>query len=271
MTEDEQKPIAGEILVIGKFAKDQLITHYESRKTLFPHRLKNIIETRWLEFKSSNPEAFNGPLLKVHKYKIHKNFGRVTRIDLHLTETDYKEFVGTRDSKFVTKFGANPLSTSTVIVTRDNKLIFGKRSSDVDTSKFKISVLAGYIDPNKDIMTLANGNRQVDIFEGAIREVCEESGIQRSNIIDFTCLGLLYNTEQNQTNVPFYARLNISGKDLARFHKKMRDTEFSEFIIIENCRPSIRKFEELHYSEFSDVMSPVLELYTHLFHPSYSE
>lgn len=51
-------------------------------------------------------------------------------------KTDYKEFLGTRDMNSRMKYGydriANPLVTSSVILTFDNKILFAKRGSGVD-------------------------------------------------------------------------------------------------------------------------------------------
>ena len=57
---------------------------------------------------------------------------------------------------------ASPLSVGALLVTQDNKIILGKRSSaDTDIGKNKISVIGGYLDPNDD---LYKENSIVDIF-----------------------------------------------------------------------------------------------------------
>jgi hypothetical protein len=60
-------------------------------------------------------------------------------------------FVGTRNPEFIATFGkeqiSNPLSAGAVLITKDNKLILGRRSSSIDGSKYALSVIAGYLDP----------------------------------------------------------------------------------------------------------------------------
>jgi hypothetical protein len=73
---------------------------------------------------------------------------------LKLSDTDFREFVGTRGHEFIRIYGrkqsANPLSVGAALVTMDNRIILGKRSAArIDAGKSTISVPAGYIDPEK--------------------------------------------------------------------------------------------------------------------------
>jgi hypothetical protein len=103
---------------------------------------------------------------------------------LHLTDTDYKDFVGTRTPEFIAAFGkekiANPLSAGAVLITEDNMLLLVRRSSSIDGSKSAISVIAGYMDPQKGVVCNSKKDGPdyadiVDIFHGIEREIFEES------------------------------------------------------------------------------------------------
>jgi hypothetical protein len=63
-------------------------------------------------------------------------------------------------------------------------------------------------------------------------------------------------------NVPFYGSLNISADDVVQKRRVLADTEFSELLFIDNTKQSINKFIQMHANEFSDLIIPMLEIYT---------
>ncbi len=101
----------------------------------------------------------------------------------------------------------------TILVTSDNKLVFGKRSLSIDASKDTISVVVGYLDPHKDFVRqttfCSDNSNKIDIFSGSRREIHEETGIQEKNIVDLVCIGIIDNKQQNQMNVPFYTKSSL--------------------------------------------------------------
>ena len=195
-----------QILTQGKFYSYDIMIFYNHNSRIIQslERLE-FIESKWREFTSNNPKTFNGRLFRVDDYNILSSKNNL--IELQLGNTDYKEFIGTQDPEFINRFGkkytANPLSTGTVLVTQDNKIILGKRSSSgTDTGKNKISVIGGYLDPTKDLVN--HNNTVVDTFHGIKREIFEETGIDDDkDIVDLACIGLFNNKEYNQINLPF--------------------------------------------------------------------
>ena len=260
------------IICQGKFAKDNFIINYKRKRILQSNEAQILIESKWSNFLASNPQSFDGPLFRVDKYNILKCENEINQIELYLSDTDYKEFVGTRDSDFHASFGqdkiAFPLSVGSILVTSDNKLVFGKRSSDIDAEKNTISVVAGYLDPRKDFVRttyLDSDGWKIDIFCGIQREILEETGIEPVNIVDLFCMGLIDNKQYRQMNIPFYASLNISAKEITKMREKLTDTEFSGLLFIENNKRSISRLKEMSANKFSDIIIPILEIYAILF------
>jgi hypothetical protein len=229
------------IIVTGKFYPDNIKTFYEPKRINQTENVVEFIESEWSDFVDKNSTAFNGRLFRVDRYNLKEN----NLIELHLNDTDYKEFVGTRDYEFIRRFGsenaANPLSVGAVMVTNDNKIVLGKRSKDIDIGKSKNSVAAGYLDPEKDMTNSANSDSTVDIFSGIKREIYEETGITNGDIVGLVCMGLINNKEKNQINAPFYCKLDISAKEFET-NKRPQQAEFSQVIMIDNTVRSIDEF-----------------------------
>ena len=260
-----------EIIAKGKFGRDSIVVRYKPGRESYGHEAIELIELKWNEFLTLNPKSFNGPLFRLNKWSEINCRDGLHKIELHLTDTDYKDFVGTRTPEFIAAFGkekiANPLSAGAVLKTEDNKLLLVRRSSSIDGSKSTISVIAGYIDPQKDIV--CNNKKDdpdyaeiVDIFHGIEREIFEESGIPAHEIVDLICLGIIANREQNQIYIPFYGTLNISSAEVIRKISEVRNSESSETLFVHNDLRSINEFTNAQSNEFSDLLTSTLQIYS---------
>ena len=262
--------LMNEIKIKGKFGRDYLKVRYKPVRQSYGHKANELIELKWNEFLALNPKSYNGPLFRVNKWSDFNSRDGVQKIELHLTDTNYKEFVGTRNPEFIATFGkeqiSNPLSAGVVLITEDNKLILG-RSSSIDGSKYALSVIAGYLDPHKDILCIHNKDGSdyvdiVDIFHGIEREIYEETGIAAYDIVELVCLGIIVNRNQNQMNIPFCGTLNISSDEVVTKRSKTQDSEFSEILFVQNDLRSINEFMNAQSNEFSDLLTSTLEIYS---------
>ena len=152
------------------------------------------------------------------------------------------------------------------MITKDDKLILG-RSSSIDGSKYAPSVIAGYLDPQKDILRIHNKDGSVyvdfvDIFHGIEREIYEEIGIAAYDIVELVCLGIIANRKENQMNIPFCGTLNISSDEVVTKISKTQDSEFSEILFVQNDLRSINEFINAQSNEFSDLLNSTLEIYS---------
>jgi 8-oxo-dGTP pyrophosphatase MutT (NUDIX family) len=251
------------IITTGNFYPGSINICYVSRRIHQTRDAVKFIESKWSDFVNKTSIAFNGKLFRVDGYNTVEN----NLIELNLSDTDYKEFVGTRDHEFIRRFGrenaAIPLSVGAVIVTKDNKIVLGKRAKDIDIGKSKISVAAGYLDPEKDIVNSANSDNTLDIFSGIKREIYEETGVTNRDIVGLACMGLIDNKEQNQINAPFYCKLDIFAKEFET-NKMPQQAEFSQIIMIDNTVRSIDDFINGPENELSDVLVPTLSMYKSL-------
>jgi 8-oxo-dGTP pyrophosphatase MutT (NUDIX family) len=261
------------IIIAGRFYDSDIKVIYRHKRLNQTNNALQFIESNWKEFVKNNTKSFNGKLSRVDSCYIRKKNknGKENLIELQLSDTDYKEFVGTRGYEFIRRYGreqsANPLSVGAVLVTRDNRIILGERSAaGIDAGKSTISVPAGYIDPKKDVTSTSNKNNKnsIDIFNAIRREIYEEIGIEEKDIGDLICIGLIDNKEQNQISASFYCKLTILSKELMKKNGPKKEAEFSQIIMIENSVQSIDDFINASQDELSDIIVPTLEMYKNL-------
>jgi len=134
-------------------------------------------------------------------------------VNLHLLKTDWKTFRLTRSSKIRESFGseymADILGCNVVIRTKDDKLLFVRRSLK-GYKPGAASTVGGYPDVESDVD--AEGNW--DSFKTISRELEEETSIKPEEITSLVLSGVIYNKDQMNANLAFYADVNLTESQL---------------------------------------------------------
>lgn len=177
------------LLVSGSFADWQINSNFESKLwspdiQKYPELIEKI-DNDWA------PKAakgwFPGPLARLENYSLSES----GELNLNFSRTNFKDYYGTRSCDLLRAYGyfgiSNPLSTSCVVLAADNQMLIGhKVSGDAAGS---IDAIGGYVNPDKD-RDLIPG--KLNLFEAALREVMEETGLNSDEIQKTICLGLSY-------------------------------------------------------------------------------
>jgi 8-oxo-dGTP pyrophosphatase MutT (NUDIX family) len=233
------------ILVSGVFRKEQLIISYKSKEKRYPREDMEMIEAIWQKKKSSGIELFDGKLFELVSYR-----GKDQALFLELQNTSYKYLVGTVDHEFASSFGptktANPLSVGAVVVTSDNRFVVGKRRSDLYFDPGKYSIIAGTMDREKDFT-----EGTPDPFKAILRELSEETGVNEEQAREVLCLGLIYNTDYNQTYLPFSIDVGLSSEALK--NSLPLEPEFESFVYVRADKESMLDFLMKNYSRVSQT------------------
>lgn len=222
------------VLVIGTFGPDDIAIETTDRRIVCGQELEQKIENEWAP--KADKGWFAGPLVRLEEFDLSTD----GKLSLILGRTDFKEYIGLRDLKSLRRFGyeglANPLSTSSVLVTSDQKIIvIQKLRGDASGS---IDVLGGYVHPEKDIDPTT---KELSIFKAAKREITEESGVEENEISQVWCLGLSYEyADLCHPVVSFVAQTSLSSEEIKR-----RQTSEVEIIVVEPERVS--KSESTEY------------------------
>ncbi|MBN2562253.1 MAG: hypothetical protein JXQ75_15115 [Phycisphaerae bacterium] len=133
---------------------------------------------------------------------------------LHLTvgPTCYRDFVGTnlynshRLGEFDWHFFSNPIGTTATLVTADGLICCGRRSSRVAFHAGYVHTFGGGLEEQD---RAADGS--IDPFVSLCRELTEELAIQRAELADLCCVGLIRDTEIHQPELLFEARLAMTA------------------------------------------------------------
>ncbi|MCX6785483.1 MAG: NUDIX domain-containing protein [Candidatus Komeilibacteria bacterium] len=227
------------LLVKGEFSPADIeIKMTDHRLALTDEQLEQI-EKVWAQAAAKGFSA--GPLARVEDYQLTPE----GKLAITFGQTDYKEFLGTRDQASLRKYGydhiANPLVTSSVIITGDNKLLIARR--ETIEQKGDMDAIGGHIDPEKDL----GADGKIDIFAAAKREVSEEAGLNNDEMRQIKCLGLSYQyADLSHLAASFAVKTNLTYEEL----KKRRQNE----IILIEVSP-----ERLPDSENEDYVMAVLK------------
>ena len=201
-----------EILAKGFFTMKDVRVIYNPNDVMFKNgSIDNFIELQWIdrvnETKKLGVRLFNGKLFRLSHFQKDK-----AKLVIELGNTDYKEYVGTREKEFYGKYTrdrlANPLAVCIVILSSDSKVLIERRKN-VDVYSGRYHVIGGFFDREADFGIDSIPNP----FNGIKREVQEEIGVKLKDT-DLFSLGLVYDLVTPHPEMCFY----ISEKHLPYIH-----------------------------------------------------
>ncbi len=218
---------------VQRFTKDQLSQNWSATPRPATPAIEECIARTWETelalARKGERMLYNGDLVRLVE-------GRATPGQLHLElgPTCYRDFLGTNlhNTATVLRVGkqhlANPLGISSTVITRDGFLVFGRRSGRVAFHAGYLHTFGGLLEPSdKD----AEG--RFDVFGAAMRELVEELGVRKNEIVEIIVAGLVRDRGILQPELLFEATLTLSRAELtARFDPTLPDQEHTglEFV-----------------------------------------
>ena len=233
-----------EVLVPGSFPRTAVSVEYRAGRSLLEPSAEALIDRAWQTYVRTSGEAgiriYNGALFRLESFQ--QTDGRLRLI---LSDTDFRECIGTASEEFRSVFPdlpqANPLAASVALVTSDRKIIIEKRSR-VDSRRRAYHVIAGYMEREKD-------GRQPHPFDALKREVHEELGVDLDEA-HFCATGLvraLYGSE-----LCFRCRVSISFDDLLRIQAGLgEDSEIEKLQPLDDAPDAVASFLAAHLADLA--------------------
>jgi 8-oxo-dGTP pyrophosphatase MutT (NUDIX family) len=181
----------------GKWAPQQLqITHTSSTQHSNPE-LDELIERAW-QAATARPgvNLFDGEMCRLESWHAEPD-----RLDLNLSRTTYKRFLGTNlmHPQLADRFGpqvlANPVGVSPALLTADNFLMMGRRNASVAYYPDRIHPFAGALDPDDS-----------DPFAAVRRELREELAFTDEDIAEIHLTGIAEDLSIRQPELIFLTR-----------------------------------------------------------------
>lgn len=187
------------IHAVGDWEPPQVRTHWSDQSH---RRIDPVVEARidaaWASA-MSQPSArlFDGPMCRLEKFAATPD-----RLELFLEPTSYKIFLGANiaNPQLAREFGkdvmANPVGVSAALVSSDDRLIFGRRSSWVAYYPNRLHPFAGALEP-------ADAG---DIFAAMRRELAEEICVPAGELSEMRCLGIVEDARLSHPELIFAVR-----------------------------------------------------------------
>lgn len=135
--------------------------------------------------------------------------------ELTVGPTCYRDFVGTnlfnrhRAAEWGLHRFANPVGTTTTILTADGLICYGRRSRRVAYHAGHVHTFGGALEAED-----RDDSGAIDAFGAVARELHEELGLRRGDLRDFLCVGLIRDREIHQPELLFEAQVDRTAAQL---------------------------------------------------------
>lgn len=155
------------------------------------------------------------------------------RLEIHLGPTDYLDYLVTNHnhklnaeltSRGIAEHGSedaylsNALGNLAIVSTLDGKVVLLIRSGNVATFQGYLDLPGGHPEPDRvSVEPLSSHKLALELFEAMIREVIDETNIQRQDIIDIGLLGLIRSLEDGRKpEMIFHVPTNLPSRELMK-------------------------------------------------------
>ncbi|HTL29947.1 MAG TPA: hypothetical protein VL282_12030, partial [Tepidisphaeraceae bacterium] len=134
--------------VIGDWDEDAVRVSWTASRLASNPRVERLIDTAWAGARQRKGiQLFDGPMCRLESFS-----ATPTSLDLHVSRTSYRTFLGTNMSLGVVgSFGpsvlANPIGLSTSMQSSDGHLLLGRRNEAVAYYPGRIHPFAGAAEP----------------------------------------------------------------------------------------------------------------------------
>ena len=243
------------ILANGCFKHGQVtITHVsEDLSNRYSPELIESIDEFWInktkEAYKSGTKIYNSNIFRLNKTTLESN-----RLNLETTNVTYKEYLFYRKAhdKNIGKFKPDPIGTSVLLVSADDCIFFGKRSSKVEVNPGRYFTVGGFFDSDLDWDKSKN---EPCIFKCMQRELKEELNIN-IKLSKLKMLGIVYDKITPHPEVSFYAHTDKTNEEIINFFDK-NEMENIEFIDLED----LDNFVEKNRNNIAESLLGALDLF----------
>jgi len=236
-----------EFLVSSEVCYEDLSISYVNESLEYTNEQRQFIEKTWsdaLENTSANSTMFDGALFCLTDWN---KKGDV--LTLELKNTSYSEYYASRKPDFAQIFPnaklANPLAVCSVIVTKDNFILYEQRTG-VDVYNGKHHVIGGFMDRNLDI----DIKRNINPFFSICREIEEELTIELA-LRDGILLGLVYDHMTPHPELCFTYSTDATLSDIQQLINNRQNGEVVKLMGIKDTDSSLHKFVAENARQFS--------------------
>jgi 8-oxo-dGTP pyrophosphatase MutT (NUDIX family) len=204
-------------------------TTIPSTRRIVPE-VESLIESSWCKGQARlGDRLFDGPMCRLESWSATRD-----SLELRLSPTSYRIFLGTNLSNepLAEKFGidvlANPVGISSVLLTRDGWLLYGRRNASVAYYPDRVHPFAGALEAS-DL---------ADVFGAVERELNEELKIDPSDIESVRCIGMVEDQTIRQPELVFHTRTHLTRSQI---EQQIQTEEHRGSVAIESRRVAVER------------------------------
>jgi 8-oxo-dGTP pyrophosphatase MutT (NUDIX family) len=244
-------------IVIQKINKEPVV-RFNGEEMVLPTKLQKKIEAHWEELLDSGREYFNGEVF---------NFKRLEQIsdelEITIQRTNFAHFLYTRNiERRLGKYRLRTVFSACLILTKDNKIIFGKMGEHTSLAG-RYQLVGGGLD---------NNDLEENIFDmkhSATKELGEELGVDasdRSVVKKFKVaylktggsedVAIIYKVIFKKTTQEFLEHYKKFAKDL---QENGETPEFSEIVALAQNKKAVKEFIGENKDKMANYLPAVLQ------------
>ncbi len=194
-----------EILISTNLGQDKVRILWFPSDSPIPPSLKREIIDYWKQF---NNQHFNGQLARLDKWKLENS-----NLTLWLSKTDYRTLLYSNDhidhieQKWGDEHVCKALGISSVVISKDQYLLYMKRSHSVGEYPGCFDIFGGHVDAPASL------NQAPDVFNAIKTELEEELGLP-PHLQNCFCIGLARVTENQKPELFFKTHCSLTMKEI---------------------------------------------------------
>ena len=246
--------------VTGRFAPDDIEMQWLAQPRPSSDAIDSSIDEIWQQEMQragrDGRKLFDGRLCRLIACQPHDR-----RLTLVCGPVTFREFVGTNlmQSRLCYTHGpavlADPIGVSAALLTNDRYLVLGRRAAGVAVNPRRIHPVGGMLEPPRE-------GGVPDPFACILREIVEETGLEREDIGQSVCLGLIRDKQMLQPELPFHVPLKVGFDTLRRSVESAPDgMEHDELIPIRNDPSIVVTFLQANHDDMTPVAVATLLLH----------
>lgn len=225
------------IVINRSFSFDEINILHSTGRWEPSTELASLVDERWdkqfKELTSRGVELWDGDLYRVDNLEELIKADGAAPLKLRLSTIKYRYASTYKEltDDYVRLNESPPIYSSIVslILTSDNKFVFGKRSK-FNVNSFQTDLIGGLL--QRDELEINVG---VDLYRTLLKEMHEEVGIEESNIESSKGIGII---QSKNSNVIFIAgtRLKINSQEMQQVFANRTAEEMQEIVFVEPSR-----------------------------------
>ena len=225
--------------------------------------IEKVIEKTWKGFsEKSRMQAFSLVSESLCSLNAFRENGRDT--ELLLGQTTYREYLGTNlknpwiHGKYGNEFLANPLGINALLLTGDNRILFGVRKKNLAVDQSLFDMFGGYLIYPQE----GTPGMEIDLRAETKYKMLKYVNLKPDEIEDVSCLGLVRHRRTLKPELLFTLKTSVhSDRLLTHETQEAPGQKYLRFMAVEDTREALQDFHIRHRNDMTLALAAAWSLY----------